>query len=51
MPDSYRDFYMDSSTKKLINWAHHFESRKDKSGFKSVDSYRRREAKYDPLPL
>jgi len=26
IPDSYRDFYMEKGTKKLITWAHHFES-------------------------
>ena len=27
IPECYRDFYMESGTKKLINWAHLFESK------------------------
>jgi len=27
IPECYRDFYMESGTKKLINWAHLFENK------------------------
>lgn len=49
IPASYRDFYMDSTTKKLLPWARLFESRQNKNGFKSVESSRSRIL--EPIPL
>jgi len=37
IPDSYRDFYLDKGTKKLITWAHHFESRHNRNKNKSME--------------
>ena len=49
IPESYRDFYMDKTARKLIPWARTFESRANKAGFQSVKTSRSRVL--DPLPL